>query len=408
MERLLAALGDPQRRAAAGDPCRRHQRQGLDLRLPARRLEAAGYRVHVYTSPHLVRFAERIRIAGKLIERRRALTRCSTRCERANAGAPISFFEITTALAFLAFARDAGRPGAARGRAGRPLRRHQRLRRAGGHRDHAGLARPSGVARRHGGARSPARRPASSSRAAGGGRAAARRGARAVIEARGRASSARRSSAHGAGLARRGRARPAGCVYRGRRGCSTCRRPACSGAHQYDNAGTALACLDCLAGLRVLGRGARRAAWRQVEWPARLQRLTRGPLADLLPRGRRAMARRRAQRRPAARRWRASRADWRDRPLHLVFGMLKTHDAGRASSRRSRRLSRASGGHDSGRAQRAARPRKSPPPRARARHRRRARADIAAAVAARRGARRRACSSAARSTSRAACLAENG
>jgi len=64
--------------------------------------EAAGHRVHVYTSPHLVRFAERIRIAGKIIDEDH-LSEVLERCERAAAGKPITFFEITTAAALLAF-----------------------------------------------------------------------------------------------------------------------------------------------------------------------------------------------------------------------------------------------------------------------------------------------------------------
>ena len=68
-------------------------------------LEAGGYRVHAYTSPHLVRFHERIRLAGRLIEEE-ALIALLEECERANGGTPITFFEITTAAAFLAFARE--------------------------------------------------------------------------------------------------------------------------------------------------------------------------------------------------------------------------------------------------------------------------------------------------------------
>ena len=64
-------------------------------------LEAAGRRVHVYTSPHLARFHERIRLAGELIPEAR-LAAALERCEAANAGEPITFFEITTAAAFLA------------------------------------------------------------------------------------------------------------------------------------------------------------------------------------------------------------------------------------------------------------------------------------------------------------------
>jgi dihydrofolate synthase/folylpolyglutamate synthase len=70
-------------------------------------LQAAGRRVHVYTSPHLVRFHERIELAGD----GRAgpigeaeLVALLERVQRVNAGDPITFFEITTAAAFLAFA----------------------------------------------------------------------------------------------------------------------------------------------------------------------------------------------------------------------------------------------------------------------------------------------------------------
>ena len=65
--------------------------------------EAAGLRVHALTSPHLVRFAERIRIGGALVSDDK-LSRLIDEVEAANDGQPISFFEITTALAFHAFA----------------------------------------------------------------------------------------------------------------------------------------------------------------------------------------------------------------------------------------------------------------------------------------------------------------
>ena len=67
--------------------------------------EAAGLRVHVLTSPHLVRFAERIRIAGDADHREPSWTALIDEVEAANAGDPISFFEMTTAIAFDAFAR---------------------------------------------------------------------------------------------------------------------------------------------------------------------------------------------------------------------------------------------------------------------------------------------------------------
>jgi dihydrofolate synthase / folylpolyglutamate synthase len=65
--------------------------------------EAAGLKAHVYISPHLVRFHERIRINGRLISEH-ALDEALRACETANRGQPITFFEITTAAAFLTFA----------------------------------------------------------------------------------------------------------------------------------------------------------------------------------------------------------------------------------------------------------------------------------------------------------------
>ena len=67
-------------------------------------LEAAGLKVHGYTSPHLVKFHERIRVAGELIAEA-DLSALLEECETANGGEPITFFEITTAAAFLAFSR---------------------------------------------------------------------------------------------------------------------------------------------------------------------------------------------------------------------------------------------------------------------------------------------------------------
>jgi dihydrofolate synthase/folylpolyglutamate synthase len=65
--------------------------------------EAAGKSVHVYTSPHLVKFNERIRLGGSLVDDAR-LAEALEHCERVNAGAPITFFEITTAAALWLFA----------------------------------------------------------------------------------------------------------------------------------------------------------------------------------------------------------------------------------------------------------------------------------------------------------------
>src|SRR5690606_12266116 len=66
-------------------------------------LEAAGKSVHAYNSPHLVRFNERIRLAGKLVSTRK-LNAALEEVEKINDGAPITFFEVTTVTAFKLFA----------------------------------------------------------------------------------------------------------------------------------------------------------------------------------------------------------------------------------------------------------------------------------------------------------------
>ncbi len=102
--------------------------------------------------------------------------------------------------------------------------------------------------------------------------------------------------------------------------------PSLPGAHQIANAGIALACLEQLHGFS-LPADAIAAGLRRIDWPARLQRLSRGPLAETLP--------------PRWDLWldgghnpgagqvlAEMAAQWRDRPLYLVVGMLNTKDAG--------------------------------------------------------------------------------
>ncbi len=103
VERLLEALGRPQDRMGRVIHVAGTNGKGSTTTFMRAMAEAAGLRVHVLTSPHLVRFAERIRIAGRIIDDA-ALDRFIGEVEAANRGEPISFFEITTALAFHAFA----------------------------------------------------------------------------------------------------------------------------------------------------------------------------------------------------------------------------------------------------------------------------------------------------------------
>jgi dihydrofolate synthase/folylpolyglutamate synthase len=101
--RLLDALGRPQDRLPPVIHVAGTNGKGSTVAFLRAIAEAAGMTVHVLTSPHLVRFAERIRVAGTLIEET-ALADILERVEAANAGQPITFFEITTVAALLAFA----------------------------------------------------------------------------------------------------------------------------------------------------------------------------------------------------------------------------------------------------------------------------------------------------------------
>ena len=103
-ERLLAAVGSPHLKLPPVVHVAGTNGKGSLVAYLRAMAEAAGYRVHVYTSPHLVRFNERIRVAGRLIDDE-MLDAVLTECERANQEQPITFFEITTVAAFLAFAR---------------------------------------------------------------------------------------------------------------------------------------------------------------------------------------------------------------------------------------------------------------------------------------------------------------
>jgi dihydrofolate synthase / folylpolyglutamate synthase len=103
IERLLGDLGAPQKDLPPVVHVAGTNGKGSTIAFMRAALEAAGKRVHVYTSPHLVRFNERVRLAGALVDDER-LTQALDRCEEINAGQPITVFEITTAAALLLFA----------------------------------------------------------------------------------------------------------------------------------------------------------------------------------------------------------------------------------------------------------------------------------------------------------------
>ncbi len=102
--RLLAQLGHPERRLPPVIHVAGTNGKGSTCAFARAMLEAEGLKVHVYSSPHLVHFHERIRLAGSIISESE-LAALLEECETVNNGAPITFFEITTAAAILAFAR---------------------------------------------------------------------------------------------------------------------------------------------------------------------------------------------------------------------------------------------------------------------------------------------------------------
>src|SRR5690349_13418501 len=108
IERLLAALDHPERKLPPVIHVAGTNGKGSTVAFLRALLEAAGKHVHAYTSPHLVRFNERFRLAapggGRLVGDAE-LSAALEECERADAGAPITVFEITTAAGLLLFSR---------------------------------------------------------------------------------------------------------------------------------------------------------------------------------------------------------------------------------------------------------------------------------------------------------------
>ena len=104
MWRLLEAVGNPQKRLGPIVHIAGTNGKGSTLAMIRAGLEGGGHRVNAYTSPHLARFHERIRLHGDLIEED-VLSALLEECEVANGDASITFFEITTVAALLAMER---------------------------------------------------------------------------------------------------------------------------------------------------------------------------------------------------------------------------------------------------------------------------------------------------------------
>jgi len=325
IERLLLALGSPERKLPPIAHVAGTNGKGSLVAFLRAMAEAAGYRVHVYTSPHLVRFHERIRLAGRLIEDD-ALDAVLTECEEVNGDRPITFFEITTAAAYLAFSRV-------------PAELALIEVGMGGRYDATNVIEPAlsaitPIGYDHTGFLGDKLETIAGEKAG-----ILKRAVPAVI-GRQREASAQVIAAQAASLAaplfRLGREWQVKPTQSGFRYDSDLigldlPAPALAGAHQLDNAATAIACVERLraAGFAI-GDGAIREGLANVEWPARLQKLSRGPLVDSLP--------------PGCELWldgghnedcgialARMASDWAKEPaplpLYLVFAMLTSKDA---------------------------------------------------------------------------------
>ena len=312
--RLLDALGNPQDRLPPVIHIAGTNGKGSVQAMMRAGIEGAGRTAHAYISPHLVRFHERIRLAGTLISEA-ALTAVLDECEAANGGAAITYFEITTCAAMLAFARTpadytllevglGGRLDATnciapalcaitpvsldhQGYLGETLEEIAF--------EKAGILKrgvPCVVGRQEDAALEVIERQA------------ARVGAPLLIHGQ-----------HWHVTEERGR-----LVYQDETGLLDLPPPRLIGAHQFDNAGIAL------AGLRALGLGgaACEAAVTGAEWPARMQRLRKGPLTEAAPDAELWLD---GGHNPAAGVMLARvLAGLPPKPLYLVCGMLNTKD----------------------------------------------------------------------------------
>ena len=315
MVQVLPALGHPERHLPPIIHVAGTNGKGSTQAMIRAGMEAAGRVVHAYTSPHLARFHERIRVAGQIISEP-DLTAILDECERACQGRSITFFEVTTAAALLAFARTpadytllevglGGRFDATNVFAAPLLTIITPV--SIDHQQYLGDTLPeiasakAGIIKR--------RVPCVVGPQAGAAlevieAEAARLGAPLLVHGQ-----------HWHAAAERGR-----LIFQDENGLLDLPLPNLPGPHQIDNAGAAL------MALRHLGfdADACEAAVSRADWPARMQRLRHGPLVSAAPlvelwldgghnpAGGAAVA--------------ATLAAMTKRPTHLICGMLNTKD----------------------------------------------------------------------------------
>ena len=277
--RLLAALDHPERKLPPVIHVAGTNGKGSTVAFMRAMLEAAGLRVHVYTSPHLVRFNERFRLAGRLATDDE-LSAALEECEKANAGVPITVFEMTTAAGFLLFARqpadillmEVGLGGRldATNVIDRPLATVITPISID-HTDFLGDSIEKIAAEKAGIIKASA--PVIV--------AAQPRDALAVIEQRAARLKApvRIAGENWTATEERGR-----LVFQDDDGLIDMPAPKLYGRHQFENAGLAIAALRAIPSLTIPPQ-AYETGMVRADWPARMQRLTQGRLASLAPAG---------------------------------------------------------------------------------------------------------------------------
>jgi dihydrofolate synthase/folylpolyglutamate synthase len=320
VERLLDRLGNPHQRLPPIVHVAGTNGKGSVIAFLRAFLEGSGYSVHVHTSPHLVRFNERIRLAGKLIEEE-ALSKLLEECEVANGGEPITYFEITTAAALLAFANTPGDIVLLEtGLGGRldatnviekPLLTvitpisldHQQFL---GDTVSAIAQEKAGIFKQN----IPVICAAQDDDVFD------------VMDRRAQDLNAEliyenkdwKVSLEGDGF-----------TFSDKQGQQKFRKPRLAGDHQFHNAAQAIACARNLKSFTISNEAIAEGL-QTVEWPARLQQLYKGPLVESLPNGWELWLDGGHNTAAATATSQEAQKSWADAPLYLIFGMLNTKE----------------------------------------------------------------------------------
>ena len=319
IERLLDRLGNPHHNLPPVVHVAGTNGKGSTIAFMRACLKAAGYRVHVYTSPHLARFNERIELAGETIADE-VLVPILEECETANHEDPITFFEITTVAAFLAFSRHEADIVLLETGLGGRLDATNLITKPAltvitpisiDHQQFLGDTLAEIAAEKAGILKLGVTGVAAEQSAA----------AAKVIE--------QQAEAVGAPLLRGGidfkfnaGADPFTVTVGGKK--IVLPQPALPGSHQHQNAALAIAGLKQLKAFTI-DDAALAQGLQTVQWPARLQYLSQGPLIDAVPSDWELWLD--GGHNPAAGQAIADHCQrWNDKPLYLVFGMLNSKD----------------------------------------------------------------------------------